>query len=1110
MSTSRPEELDAPATSGFREAQKRIADAKRSGVSIFHIQDLGLTSVPPEIGQLTHLTELYLGNNQLTSVPPEINKLTQLTKLSLSSNRLTRVPPEIGQLTQLTSLSLNSNKLTSLPPEIGQLTQLSSLILCINQLTNVPREIGQLIQLKELVLFGNCLTHVPPEIGQLAQLTALELDQNQLTNLPPEIGQLTQLISLTLFDNQLTSIPSEMGRLTQLGALRIDQNQLTSIPPEIGQLTRLTQLNLGWNKLTSIPPEIGRLSELTHLFLHFNNLTTIPQETEQLTQLTEIYLGENQLTSVPSNIGRFAHLRRLDLDHNPLNDALQAAYFQGITECLGYLRSLADSVRLYEAKLLLVGEGNVGKSCILAALCGEKFEKRPTTHGIEIKDVKVTTTEDQSTRIPSSTVITLHGWDFGGQNVYRVTHQFFYSRRSLYLIVWNARDTAEKCDVVGWLERIRLRVGDEARVLVVCTQVDTVDRLPRIDDVGLRARFGTMIPSDGFIEVDSESGRGIDRLRELIAREACLLPQMGEPFGRKWKEARDAVLKVKQAQIKYDTFRDKCREQQLSDIDTKTLAVMLHDQGHIVYFDDDQTLRDMVILKPEWLSKAIGYILEDKLTNEAGGILDHRRLLGIWHDDRKATEKYDPRFHPYFLRLMERFDVSYQINEQSSLLGELVPNNTPVLPWNRDSDVIDGQTELTQMIQFHEAPPGLMPWLIVRHHRRRYIDNANSVSSGIHWRRGLLLADAQHGEGLIELIDRELCVTVRGSYPSHLLSVLVDSVTTLVEDRWPGLKGKYHLSAPCPTKTDNGRCRGRFDVHALYNFKAVGEQRCPCLACKKWFPIDKLLIGYGPPLADQFERVHERFDEAVAQRQQIARASTTEREVIAGKLAEFLRLYLKSQETESRDGPRLFSLINDNWDNWLLYALDPRFWGKAPYRLTLWCEMPDDEHPLCAIGASKNESDSKLGEYVFTRPKDWLKKISPLVRFTAQTLKLVAPIVGSAAKLAIPAAHLQGVSPQLDIMEKIASVLNDGLADSRDRANILAESPFSGPFRQRGEAAGIRELHLLLKELDKSQTYGGLSRVLDKTSGDYLWVCKHHRELYFDPPLPNEADLRPK
>src|SRR5437762_2135570 len=88
---------------------------------ILRLGKIGLSELPPEIGQLTNLQWLYLGSNQLSELPPEIGQLTNLQWLSLGSNRLSELPPEIGQLTNLQLLSLGSNRLSELPPEIGQL-----------------------------------------------------------------------------------------------------------------------------------------------------------------------------------------------------------------------------------------------------------------------------------------------------------------------------------------------------------------------------------------------------------------------------------------------------------------------------------------------------------------------------------------------------------------------------------------------------------------------------------------------------------------------------------------------------------------------------------------------------------------------------------------------------------------------------------------------------------------------------------------------------------------------------------------------------------------------------------------------------------------------------
>jgi len=88
----------------------------------------GLTgSIPPEIGNLTNLKEVYLGGNQLTgSIPTTIGKSKNLTHLILFSNQLTgEIPSTIGNLVNLQELYLYNNKLTgSIPSTIGNLKNL--------------------------------------------------------------------------------------------------------------------------------------------------------------------------------------------------------------------------------------------------------------------------------------------------------------------------------------------------------------------------------------------------------------------------------------------------------------------------------------------------------------------------------------------------------------------------------------------------------------------------------------------------------------------------------------------------------------------------------------------------------------------------------------------------------------------------------------------------------------------------------------------------------------------------------------------------------------------------------------------------------------------------
>ncbi len=106
--------------------------------------------------------------------------------LNLSGSQLTELPPEIGELTHLTRLNLKHNKLTHLPKEIGKLTNLRELWLDDNILQELPREIGALKKLKWLSASNNQLKTLPESLQELDQLDILELRNNPGLPLPME------------------------------------------------------------------------------------------------------------------------------------------------------------------------------------------------------------------------------------------------------------------------------------------------------------------------------------------------------------------------------------------------------------------------------------------------------------------------------------------------------------------------------------------------------------------------------------------------------------------------------------------------------------------------------------------------------------------------------------------------------------------------------------------------------------------------------------------------------------------------------------------------------------------------------------------------------------
>jgi len=126
----------------------------------------------------------------------------------------------------------------------------------------------------------------------------------------------------------------------------------------------------------------------------------------------------------------------------------------------------------YRVKLLVTGQANVGKTSLLAALKNEVGSvnkvlrlltgkgRRSSTLGISLEDWR-----------PLDQQVTFSTWDFGGQLVYYATHQFFLSKRSLYLLVFSLAAGLSSNRLLSWLNSIQVDSGC-LFLFVVCLTLD--------------------------------------------------------------------------------------------------------------------------------------------------------------------------------------------------------------------------------------------------------------------------------------------------------------------------------------------------------------------------------------------------------------------------------------------------------------------------------------------------------------------------------------------------------------------------------------------------------------------------------------------------------------
>ncbi|XP_066297287.1 uncharacterized protein [Branchiostoma lanceolatum] len=474
-----------------------------------------LKTLPIEVGQLTNVKHLDLSHCQLRTLPPEVGRLTQLERLYLRNNPLQTLPAEVGQLTNVKHLDLSNCKLHTLPPEVGRLTQLEWLDLSSNPLQTLPAEVGQLTNVKHLDL-SNCKLHtLPPEVGRLTQLEWLDLSDNPLQALPAEVGELANVKHLDLSNCKLRTLPPEVWRLTQVKWLNLRSNPLQTIPAEVGQLTNVKHLDLSHCKLHTLPPELGRLTQLAWLYLSSNPLQTLPDKVGQLTKIKHVDLSDCQLTSLPRDMSGMVRLKKLNVAGNKLTHlpdtisslwslgkldardnkivALPAKFNQltnlyhlnvsgnplikpptevcrrGITAIRQYFDELerSDQNVSTRLKVIVLGEKMAGKTSLVRTLgsgVSTLTEEEDRTHCVEI-----------SHWAPDDS-ITFEVYDFGGHDVYHLTHQFFLTPDALNLLTVNLQtyNCTEQSytEAVGfWLDTLNARVPG-AVVTIVSSKTD--------------------------------------------------------------------------------------------------------------------------------------------------------------------------------------------------------------------------------------------------------------------------------------------------------------------------------------------------------------------------------------------------------------------------------------------------------------------------------------------------------------------------------------------------------------------------------------------------------------------------------------------------------------
>lgn len=625
----------------------------------------------------------------------------------------------------------------------------------------------------------------PEYLYRLEVLEALHWGHGGLTT-PPRLDSWPCLRHLGLPDNSLTSLPEDVGHLACLEVLNIGANGIRTLPSSLAGHPRLHSLALGGNPLRELPPWLFRLPNLTTLDLTSFERTWPVQ------------------WSIPSDILAADHLTHLLAPPRDFVTPPPEVVARGLDAIKTYWRQRTegDTDYLSEAKLLIIGEPGAGKTTLARKLRDRDApppEDGESTEGIDVHRWGI----DGHIRVDGKTTaryIDVNIWDFGGQEIYHATHQFFLSRRSVYVLVTDCR--REDTDFHYWLRAAELFGGDSPVVIVLN---ERHGRTREIDADRWRGRFPALAE---VVAADLSTPEGADTVRTAVERQILSLDHLADALPKRWRDVREALEARREggeAHITLATYLALCAAHGFEARDDKlVLSGYLHDLGVCLHFQDGGLLERTVILDPEWGTDAVYRVLDHRPIVDARGRFTRAQLADVW------TEAHYEGMHGELLALMQRFELCYPLPGGTTYIAP------QLLGRERPSYRLPAAPGITLRYRYAFMPKGIVTRFIVATHDMQ-------ADQGKVWRSGVVL---RRGEAWCEVVEdypaREVTVRVVGDDRAGLLGI-VDRELERIHASFER-KLRYETLVPC----DCDGCARSGEPHlyaytTLQRFARAGE-----------------------------------------------------------------------------------------------------------------------------------------------------------------------------------------------------------------------------------------------------------------------------------------------
>jgi len=704
------------------QARKLIKDCKDTQNPYLDLGRCGITDLNelPELFKCNHLETLILSNewrrdekwiesrnkgkdNEISSITSEIPKLKKLTKLIIYGGIFTIWKISdirfLENLTGLQTLDLSNNQISDIR-FLENLRGLQTLDLSNNQISDL-RFLENLTGLQTLDLRYNQISDIR-FLENLTGLQTLYLDSNQISDIR-FLENLTGLQTLYLSNNQISDIRF-LENLTGLQTLYLSNNQISDLR-FLENLTGLQTLDLNSNKISDIR-FLENLTGLQTLDLRNNKLKEISLSIFRLKM--EIDMHEHSISG-------------LSLYGNTIESPPLEIIKQGKKSVLDWFA--AKKGKLNEIKIILIGEPGAGKTSLLKRLKNNTFNptNEPPTDGVNIEDIAfgMCDTFKEQTSLRD---ITGHFWDFGGQEIMNATHQFFLTKRSIYVLVLDARiDKNNASQIRNWVMRIRA-TGGNSPIIVLANQIDINPGFGFENERELQKEFPQI---KHFIKVSCSTNKNINLFKEMLAELVPTAELFQTKIDERWIKLKEKLQEETQEKyfLNQSRYWQICNEVNLKkEREQENAICFLHDLGQALHFED-LNLSEYYELNPYWITYGAYQILTSTFAGNNKGIVGMDKLKFIVNEEKDKNNIYYPANYKkiiystneqrFLLDILCQFKLCFCVKDSHFIIPDLLDTTEPLDITNP----IRLSKERTQFIYEYEyLPKSVMPNIMVETH----------------------------------------------------------------------------------------------------------------------------------------------------------------------------------------------------------------------------------------------------------------------------------------------------------------------------------------------------------------------------------------------------------